>query len=261
MPTREQEIVEIIGTVAQDPGAALALPAGREARAIQEAVAETLAHHPDYRQNWTQFQARPEAHRPIMIGVLQVILAEDPALARRLEELLARYREALAAGRQETRTVTASGERNIAAGGDIRDNTVTMGDTIDTGGAAHVGGNVTVTHGDFVGRDQKKKMYHGVQDETVARLFEHALDLARQQPPAVRDDVAAAVETVKEEIESEDADKRLLSKMLDLLLDKAPDILELVVEAILNPAAAAGKGARALAKQARAALQKQRPTS
>ena len=119
--------------------------------------------------------------------------------------------------------------------------------------------HVTTNGGDFVGRDQIKTLQSGLDADAVARLFAQALDLARQQPVALREDVAAAVETAQEEVAAgPDADKALLNKMLDVLLDKAPDVLELVVEAILNPAAAVGQGAKLLAKQARESLQKQR---
>ena len=147
--------------------------------------------------------------------------------------------------------------------------------TINTGGGAYVGGSVTAG-GDFVGRDKTTingdgnvignnnrvsvTKSDGLPGDTVAQLFAQALALAQQQQPeAVREEVEAAVETAQEETEAgEDADKRLLSKALDVLLEKGPDILELVLNAILNPAAAAGKGAKMLANQAKSALEKRR---
>jgi len=130
--------------------------------------------------------------------------------------------------------------------------------TVNTGGGAYVGGSVT-TGGDFVGRD-KITTTGGVPGDAVAQLFAQALALAQQQQPEdVREEVEAAVEIAQEETEAgEDADKRLLSKALDVLLERGPDILELVLNAILNPAAAAGKGAKMLANQAKSALEKRR---
>lgn len=146
--------------------------------------------------------------------------------------------------------------------------------TVNTGGGAYVGGSVTAS-GDFVGRDKTTGTGDGnvsgdsnrvsvnkpvgMSGETVAQLFAQALALAQQQPADARDEIEAAVETAQEETAAgEDADKRLLNKALDVLLERGPDILELVLNAILNPAAAAGKGAKMLAKQARAALEKRR---
>jgi hypothetical protein len=85
------------------------------------------------------------------------------------------------------------------------------------------------------------------------------MDLAQAKPPAVREDLEVAVETVEEETEKgEAADKTLLSKALDVLLERGPDVLELVLEAVLNPAAAAGKGARWLARDAKSKLAQRR---
>jgi hypothetical protein len=93
----------------------------------------------------------------------------------------------------------------------------------------------------------------------MAALFDQALALARQRPPEVGEDLEAAVETVQEEAEAgEEADKRLLNKALDVLLEEGPDVLEIVLEAVLNPAAAAGKGTRMLAKQAKRSLARKR---
>jgi len=155
----------------------------------------------------------------------------------------------------------------------------TQAQRIDTGGGAYVGGDVTVKGGDFVGRDQTQIHITGdgnvvgdyssatVIKQTgadvaqVAALFERALELARapQRPPETREDLEAAVETTQREAEKgEEADTGLLNKMLDVLLEEGPDVLEIVLEAILNPAAAAGKGARMLARNARKALEKRR---
>ncbi len=59
--------------------------------------------------------------------------------------------------------------------------------------------------------------------------FSRFLELAlaqQQQPEEVREEVEAAVEIAQEETAAgEDADKRLLSKALDVLLEKGPDIV------------------------------------
>lgn len=145
---------------------------------------------------------------------------------------------------------------------------------IDTGGGAFVVGDVEAGE-DFVGRDKTTitgdgnvvgdrssatvVKRTGIGADEVAALFDQALALARQRPPEVREDLEAAVETVQEETEAgEDADKRLLNKALDVLLEAGPDVLEIVLEAVLNPAAAAGKGAQMLAKQAKKSLAKKR---
>jgi hypothetical protein len=147
---------------------------------------------------------------------------------------------------------------------------------VDTGGGAYVGGDVKVGRGDFVGRDKTEVRITGdgnvigdhssatvikrtgAQVDEVAALFRQALELARapDRPAEERDDLEAAVEMAQEEIEKgEGADTSLLNKALDVLLERGPDILEIVLEAILNPAAAAGKVARMLARQAKKSLE------
>ena len=248
MKTQAESLVEVLAELAPDRGPALARRHGSQSLATAQAIESELSPHlggnPIYAPLWQQFQAQPMTLAPALAGVLQVILTADAALARRLDALLASYRQAIS-------------------------NTT----TINTGGGAYIGGDMTVSGGDFVGRDKvtitgdgnvvgdhssatviKRS---GMAGDEVATLFDHALALARRKPPEVREDLEAAVEIAQEETQKGDAaDKSLLNKALDMLLDKGPDILELVLDAILNPAAAAGKGARMLAKQARGALRR-----
>jgi hypothetical protein len=147
---------------------------------------------------------------------------------------------------------------------------------VDTGGGAYVGSDVRVRRGEFVGRDKTEVRITGdgnvigdfssatvikrtgVQADEVAALFRQALALARapDRPVEERDDLEAAVEMAQGELEKgEGADASLLNKALDVLLEHGPDVLEIVLEAILNPAAAAGQGARMLASQARKSLE------
>ena len=248
MKTQAEPIVEVLAELVPDQGMTLARQHGSQALATAQAIEVELSPHlggnPTYAPLWQQFQAQPVTMAPALAGVLQVILAADAALARRLDVLLASYRQALS-------TTT----------------------TINTGGGAYIGGDMTVSGGDFVGRDKihitgdgnvvgdhnsatviKRT---GMTGAEVAALFDRALALARRKPPEVREDLESAVEIAQEETQKgDDADKSLLNKALDVLLDKGPDILELVLDAILNPAAAAGKGARMLAKQARGTLRR-----
>lgn len=248
MKTQAEPIVEVLAELVPDQGTALARRRGSQAlataQAIEAELAPRLESNPAYAPLWQQFQAQPMTMAPALAGVLQVILAADAILARRLDVLLASYRQAIS-------TTTA----------------------INTGGGAYIGGDMTVSGGDFVGRDKihitgdgnvvgdhssatviKRT---GMAGDEVATLFDHALALARRKPPEVREDLETAVETAQEETRKGDAaDKSLLNKALDVLLDKGPDVLELVLDAILNPAAAAGKGARMLAKQARGTLRR-----
>ncbi|MBN2004801.1 MAG: hypothetical protein JXA21_15695 [Anaerolineae bacterium] len=245
-----QEIVDVIAEVVPDGGTALARRAPQAlapAQAMTAVLAPRLEADPTYAPLWQSFQAAPEINKPILVGVVQVLAQNDAGLARKLDELLLAYRQA--ASPSVTTTINTSGGAyiggSVKAGGDFvgRDKTTFTGDGIVSGD----GNRVSVTKSS------------GAPGDAVAQLFAQAQALAQQKPPVVREEVEAAVETAQEETEAgEEADKRLLSKALDVLLEKGPDVLELVLNAILNPAAAAGKGAKMLANEAKSALQKRR---
>jgi hypothetical protein len=125
--------------------------------------------------------------------------------------------------------------------------------------SGQLGDRITVTgDGNVIGDRSRSTVVKraGLQLDGVAALLDRALALARRKPPPVCEDLEAAVDIVREEIEAgEAADKRLLSQALDVLLEKGPDVLEIVLDAMLDPGASAGKGARMLARRARKSLQ------
>jgi len=249
-----QEIVEVVGQLVVNEGETLRQQHGPRAlavaREVKAALAPRLEDNPAYAPLWRQFQSTPQRQAPAIVGILKVLLSADAALAQRLDALLDEYHRA--------KGVPSS--------------------NVDTDGGAYVGGDVSVKGGDFVGRDKTTitgdgnvvgdrssaivVKRTGVAADEMAALFDQALALARQRPPEVGEDLEAAVETVQEEAEAgEEADKRLLNKALDVLLEEGPDVLEIVLEAVLNPAAAAGKGTRMLAKQAKRSLARKRKTT
>jgi hypothetical protein len=255
MSENAQELVKVVAELLPDQGTALASRVGPEAmkkaQEIEAVLVPQFNASPLYAPLWQQFEAAPADTTPLLVGAVQMLLKADAALARRLDTLLAEYRQLAAPAASHT---------------------------VNTGGGAYIGGNVSLSGGSFVGRDQRNVTItgngnvmgdhshatvtytSGMGGDQAAALFAQALALARQQPVAVRDELEAAVETAQEETaQGEEADKRLLSKMLDVLLEKGPDILEVVIDAILNPAAAAGKGAKLLAKQAQEALARKQP--
>jgi hypothetical protein len=249
-----QEIVEVVGELVVDDGKALGQHHGSQALAVardmRTELASRLQEDEMHAMIWQQFRNAPEARASYLVTAVEELLSADAALAQRLDALLEQYQRA-----------TQSADHQV-----------------DTGGGAYVGGSVSVEGGDFVGRDQYNvegdaaiardqasavvDKRTGLGAEEVQALFDRALALARQKPPEVREDLEAAVETVQEEAEAgEDADKSLLNKALDVLLEEGPDVLEIVLEAVLNPAAAAGQGARMLAKRAKKSLAKKRKSS
>jgi hypothetical protein len=125
---------------------------------------------------------------------------------------------------------------------------------IDTGGGAYIGGKVTVAGGDFVGRDQVKAV--GLTKQEIADLFKPiytAIDVRRDTPPQERDDLKAEVEEIQAEVaKDEDAKEVFLARRLRNLKRMAPDVLDVVLATLTNPAAGLGAVARKVAEKMKA---------
>src|SRR5436309_5250557 len=129
---------------------------------------------------------------------------------------------------------------------------------IDTGGGAYVGGGVQ-TGGDFIGRDQTihggytRTTQHGLSGTEVAQLFESVYRRI-EEPAAPRkadaQEVRETVQRVEREVaKGEQADTERVERWLRGLADIAPDVLEVAVNALVNPAAAVASAVRALARR------------
>jgi hypothetical protein len=129
------------------------------------------------------------------------------------------------------------------------------GKRVDTGGGAYIGGSVTVSGGgDFVGRDQVKQV--GLTGPDVADLFKPiyaAIEARPETPAADRADLKADVEEIQAEVAKGDkADESFLARRLRNLRRMAPDILEVVLATLANPAAGLGAVAAKVAKRMQA---------
>jgi hypothetical protein len=110
---------------------------------------------------------------------------------------------------------------------------------IKTGGGAYVEGNVDTGGGDFVGRDQVNTA--GLSAEEVAALFERMYATIEARPntsPEDKADLKAEVQEIEVEVKKGDeADETFLARRLRNLKRMAPDILDVVVATLANPAA------------------------
>jgi hypothetical protein len=133
----------------------------------------------------------------------------------------------------------SSGQTDI--GGDVtgRDKVVSDSHTINTGGGAYFGGSVTVDHGGkLVGRDDHSVHIQAGTD--LAQVFESIYRQIEQRPATPAEDQAdlkAEVEEVQAEVaKGEEANVGFLEHRLRNLKRMAPDILEVMVNALGNPA-------------------------
>ena len=126
---------------------------------------------------------------------------------------------------------------------------------IDTGGGAYVGGEVKVEGGDFVGRDQVK-ITMGLSGPEVAELFKPiyaAIEARPDTPPEDRADVKAEVQEIQAEVvKGDEADEGFLARRLRSLKRMAPDILEVTLATLANPAAGLGAVASKVAQRVKA---------
>ena len=230
MHTKEQEIVDVVGTVIEDPSHALARPQRQVALAIKQTLAVRLAGHPSYAQNWAQFQADPQAQKPVLVGILRVIMEDDQALAARLEALLAQYQR----GQGATTTIKTEG--------------------------AYVAGNVTVTNGDVVGRDQTKTIIQqGGDPAALAEAFTAFYQQIAEKPdlaPQEKTDVQAELEEVEAELQKgQAADEGFIRRRLRNVQRMAPDILDVVLTTFANPTLGLGMVANKIAGKMKAEAQ------
>lgn len=244
MTTQEQEIVQVMAHLVRDGSAALAERHGEEALAtaqeIQTALVPRLEADRLSATAWEEFQERPEQVKPMLESAVGMLLEADAALARRLDALLARYRQ-------------AKGEST----------------RVDTGGGAYVGGSVTVSGGDFVGRDKLDVRGDGnvigdygrttvinqpsADAEAIARAFADFYQAVARRPdlpPREKEDVQAELEEVEEELKKgEGANEGFIQRRLRNVQRMAPDIYDVVITTFSNPIAGLGMVAKKIAEK------------
>lgn len=132
------------------------------------------------------------------------------------------------------------------------------GQPVYTGGGAYIGGSVTVSDGDFVGRDQviHGDRVRGVGGEELARLFK---DIYRQieerapDPDVDKEELAETVQKIESEAaKGEEANPSKVERWLKFLGGMAPDILEVAAAALANPVAGVATAIRKIAEKAQA---------
>jgi hypothetical protein len=236
MSEQTQAIVEILVDEAAHEGA------GPVGRAIERAVGDSLTNDPAYQPLWSHFKAHPNEQAPVMVGVLEVIMDSDESLARRLETLLNAYQR--------------------SQGGSTQ---------INTGGGAHIGGNVDVQNGNFTGRDSVTitgdgnvvgdhsqatvVRQEGLGSGELAALFEGVYRAIEVRPPDADLEKEEAVEVVEkieaEAAKGEAANPRKVERWLRTLAMMGDDIVDVTTACLLNPVAGVATVIKKIAAKAR----------
>lgn len=245
MTEQATEIVNVLAELLPDDGARLEARAGSQARthaqAIQGELVPRLEENPAYATLWQQFEAQPQAQAPILAGIVQVLIQNDPVLETRLQALLRQYQAAVH---------TASPK-------------------INTGGGAYVGGNVDVKDGDFVGRDSLHITgdgnvvgnhssstvikQEGIDIAALEQAFTNFYTAVAQQPELPTQDkvdLQAELRDVEAELKKgEEADEGFIRRRLRNIRRMAPDIYDVVLTTFGNPIAGLGMVAKKIAEK------------
>ncbi len=149
---------------------------------------------------------------------------------------------------------------------------------INTKGGAYIGGNVNTGGGDCVGRDLSRIVEqggvhiggdvsnsniitgnHNVVASTISQKEEYiqniynAIESRPDTDPLDKEDLKFAVaEIAEEDAKSEEADENFIARRLRNIQRIAPDILEVALATIANPAAGFGLVAKKVAKKMKA---------
>ncbi len=125
------------------------------------------------------------------------------------------------------------------------------GRTINTGGGAYIEGSVTTGGGDFVGRDQYKSS--GLSAQEVEKLFApifSALATKEELDPLDRADLETDVTDLQAEVvKGDEADESFIARRLRNIQRVAPDILDVVLATLGNPAAGFALAVRKVAER------------
>lgn len=120
--------------------------------------------------------------------------------------------------------------------------------SIQTGGGANIGGSVFNT-GDFIGRDQTNITTRTGED--LGNLFAKALEIidSSDRTQKEKEEIEAAVKTTHDEVtKGEAADESIITKMLEVIVKRAPEIVDTILSGILNPSAGAAVAVQTLAR-------------
>jgi len=249
MTKQAEQIVNVLAEVIPDEGASLRQRHGPAALAAAKAIRGELAPRLENNdltvQAWQAFQQSPQATAWLLTQAVQLLLADDAALARRMDRLLDAFHQATGAST-----------------------------TVNTGGGAYVGGNVAVTNGDFVGRDKRTTTItgdgnvvgdhsssrvikqQGADAAAIARAFADFYTAVQQQPdlpPRDKADVQAELEEVETELQKgEEANAGFIRRRLRHVQRMAPDIYDVVLATFANPIAGLGLIAKKIAEKMKA---------
>lgn len=148
------------------------------------------------------------------------------------KEAVAAYRKQRAAGREEDQDTA---RKQISSGDQIK-----VGDVSQSYVA--------------IGRHSQVTVTHGLQGEELARLFAAAyqrIEARTEDPDVDKTEIKETVQKIEQEVaQGDQANPNKIDRWLKTLEKIAPDILEVIVTALLNPGAGVATAVRKVAERA-----------
>lgn len=118
---------------------------------------------------------------------------------------------------------------------------------VDMHGGTFIGGDVQTEGGSFIGRDQ---IHSGIDGQQLFALIYNTIDKRRDLTDTDRADLRQDVDELKQELtRQEQADESFLMRRLRNIRKMAPDVLEVTLATITNPAAGFDVIARKIAER------------
>jgi chromatin segregation and condensation protein Rec8/ScpA/Scc1 (kleisin family) len=244
MTKQAEEIVNVLAEMTGEQQQ-IAPQALASAQALRAELVPRLEERPAYAELWQDFQAQPQTQKPVLAGIVQVLIQTDPALEARLQALLQQYQAA----------------------------TQGTGQQINTDGGAYIGGNLDTGGGSFTGRDS----YHvegvgnvigdnvtntviqqqGADAAALAQAFGELYARIRQDQQLSEAEQAAAQKEIAAlqraaTAQGEQVTEGFIRTRLQNLQRMAPDILDVVLTTFANPVAGAGMVIKKIAEKMKA---------
>lgn len=221
-----------------------------------------------------RYLSSPADHEASIKAALAELVEADCGLAARLDLLLTRYEQAAKerppkAGTSYQATLTGSGAiaqgagaksvgaGGVMVGGSVGGSVVTGGQNrvINTGGGLYNEGTINTGGGDFVGRDKTT----GITGADLAQMFKDIYSRIEARPADPNVDKAEVKETVQkieQEVEKgEQANPSKVERWLKTLKGMAPDIGDVTIACLTNPAAGVAMVIKKIAEKAKAESQ------
>jgi hypothetical protein len=273
-----QSIVVILGQYAADQGAKLSQEVGSKAAATAgELLTTTLAHlrrQPTGALIAAEFEQDPVTYQKPLEKSLAEAIVSAPELAGQLKALLTQYgqasrQRAASSGPRYQATLSGSGAiaqgpgaqavgaGGVMMGGNVGGNVITGSQNriINTGGGMYNEGTINTGGGDVVGRDQ----HSGLSGADLAQMFREIYSRIETRPldPNVdKAEVKETVEKIEQEVtKGEAANESKVGRWLKTLQEMAPDIGEVTIACLTNPAAGVALVIKKIAEKAKAESQ------